>query len=144
MIGCSACLLGVSCRYDGKSKPDKNVVEFSKKEKLFRFCPEQLGGLPTPRPGSEISGGKVINEYGEDISRYLEVGAKKVLELLLQRNIKKVILKQNSPSCGCGSIYDGTFTGNLVPGNGITTKLLKKNRIEVVSEKNFIENGILY
>lgn len=136
MIGCSSCLLGDACRYDGKSKPDKNVVGLSKKEKLFQFCPEQLGGLSTPRPRSEIMGGKVINEHGEDISRYLENGAQKVLELLLKRNIKKVILKQNSPSCGCGSIYDGSFSGKLIAGNGVTAELLIKNGIEVISEKD--------
>ncbi|MBU0469281.1 MAG: DUF523 domain-containing protein [Candidatus Omnitrophica bacterium] len=139
MIGCSACLLGVACRYDGASKPDNKIIEFSKKEELFRFCPEQLGGLPTPRPRSEIRGDIVINEHGEDITAFLEKGSEKVLELLLQRNIKKVILKQNSPSCGCGNVYDGTFTGKLIPGNGITTELLKRNGIKVVSEKELFQ-----
>ncbi|HBG61562.1 MAG: purine-nucleoside phosphorylase [Omnitrophica WOR_2 bacterium GWF2_38_59] len=142
MIGCSACLLGVACRYDGKSKPDNTVIEFSKKERLFRFCPELLGGLPAPRARSEIRGDKVINEHGEDITEFLKIGAEKVLDLLLKRNIKKVILKQNSPSCGCGIIYDGTFTGRLIKGDGITTALLKKNGIEVVSEKELCKDRI--
>jgi len=132
---CSACLLGVKCRYDSKNKPDNKVIKLSKKEILIPICPEQLGGLPTPREPSEQKGNKVFTKSGKDVTKNFVNGAKETLKIAKLFKIKEAILKQRSPSCGCGQIYDGTFTGNIIKGDGVTTKLLKKNGIKVISEE---------
>ncbi|UCD06808.1 MAG: DUF523 domain-containing protein [Candidatus Aenigmatarchaeota archaeon] len=133
---CSACLLGIRCIYDGKDKLDKGVAELSKKEMLIPVCPEQLGGLSTPREYSERKEGKVITESGKDVTENFERGAEEVLKLARLLGIKEAIFKQKSPSCGCGKIYDGTFSGKIIEGDGITTALLKKNGIRVISEED--------
>lgn len=133
---CSACLLGVKCRYDGQSKSDKKVINLAKKDILIPVCPEQLGGLATPRKSSELKGEKVFTKSGKDITQNLEKGAEEVLGLAKLFDIKEAIFKQKSPSCGCGQIYDGTFSGRIIKGDGVTTALLKKNGIKVVSEKD--------
>ena len=132
---CSTCLLGIKCRYDGRSKKDKRVIKLSRKEVLIPICPEQLGGLPTPREASEQKGGKVFTESGRDITKNFKKGAKEVLKIAKILGIKEAILKQKSPSCGCGKIYDGSFSGRLIKGNGVTTELLKKNGIKVITEE---------
>lgn len=136
IILCSACLLGIKCRYDGKSKPNKKVLELAKKEILIPICPEQLGGLPTPREAAEQRGKKVITKSEKDVTQSFENGAKQVLKLAKLFGIKKAILKQRSPSCGCGQIYDGTFSDKVIKGNGITTALLKRNGIKVISDED--------
>ena len=143
---CSACLLGIRCRYDSKSKPDKKVLELLKTETLFPVCPEQLGGLPTPRIPQEIQGCsgekvlankcKVKNKSGDDVTEQFIKGAEETLKIARLFNITEAIFKQKSPSCGCGTIYDGTFSNNLMQGDGVTTALLKKNNIKVISEKD--------
>ena len=133
---CSACLLGIKCRYDGKSKEDKKVLALAKKEFLIPVCPEQLGGLPTPRESSERKGDKVFTKSGKDIVGALKRGAEEVLKLAKLFNAKEAIFKQKSPSCGCGEIYDGTFSGKIIKGDGITTELLKKNGIKVITEED--------
>lgn len=132
---CSSCLLGIRCRYDGKSKPDKKIIGLSRKEALIPVCPEQLGGLPTPRENSEIKGKRVITASGKDKTENMKKGAEETLKIAKLFNIKQAILKQKSPSCGCGKIYDGTFSRKLIKGDGVTTALLKKNGIKVVSEE---------
>jgi len=136
-ILCSACLLGIKCRYDGKSKPNKKVIKLSKKEILIPVCPEQLGGLATPREPAEQNGRKVITKSGKDVTLKFENGAKQVLKLARLFDAREAILKQKSPSCGCGKIYDGSFSGKVINGDGITTSLLKKNGIQVFSEDDF-------
>jgi uncharacterized protein YbbK (DUF523 family) len=133
---CSACLLGINCRYDGKSKPNEKVIELSKSEELIPVCPEQLGGLSTPRVSSEIKNGKVITEDGRDVSDEFKKGAEETLKLARKHNIREAILKQRSPSCGCGQIYDGTFSKKVIEGWGITADLLRKNGLKVVSEED--------
>jgi uncharacterized protein YbbK (DUF523 family) len=103
---------------------------------LIPVCPEILGGLPTPREPAEQKGKKVITKSGKDVTKYFEKGAKEVLKIAKILKIKKAILKQKSPSCGCGKIYDGTFSKRLIKGDGVTAKLLKKNGIEVFTEEN--------
>ena len=132
---CSACLLGIRCRYDGKSKPDKKVIALSKKEILIPVCPEQLGGLPTPRKPSERKGTKVITKSEKDVTRNFKIGAKEVLKLARLLCIKEAIFKQRSAACGCGKIYDGSFSRKIIKGDGIATALLKKNGIKVISEQ---------
>ncbi|PIU29825.1 DUF523 domain-containing protein [Candidatus Woesearchaeota archaeon CG07_land_8_20_14_0_80_44_23] len=132
---CSACLLGIKCRYDGKSKPNEKVLSLANKETLIPICPEQLGGLPTPREPSEQRGKEIITKSGKNVTKNFENGADEVLKLAKLFNIKEAILKQKSPSCGSGQIYDGTFSKTLIKGDGVTTLLLKRNGIKVISEK---------
>ncbi|MFH1392378.1 MAG: DUF523 domain-containing protein [bacterium] len=133
---CSACLLGIKCRWDNKSKPNKKVIKLAQKEIIIPVCPEQLGGLSTPREPAEQQNNKVITKSGKDVTKNFLQGAKQVLKLAKLFNIQEVILKQKSPSCGSGKIYDGTFSGAIIKGDGVTAQLLKKNKIKVISEKN--------
>jgi uncharacterized protein YbbK (DUF523 family) len=140
----SACLLGKHCRYDGGHKRNESVVALAKRQKLIPVCPEELGGLPIPRPPSEITGGdgadvlvgkaRVLTKQGEDVTAHFLKGANEVLKIAQAHNVKEAILKARSPSCGCGEIYDGTFSGKTRPGDGVTTALLKKHEVEVVGE----------
>jgi uncharacterized protein YbbK (DUF523 family) len=133
---CSACLLGVKCRYNGKDARNKKVMGLLKKEILIPVCPEQLGGLPTPREPAEIRGGRVITKSGIDVTENFKRGAKEVLKIAKLFGISEAILKQGSPSCGCGRIYNGTFSGKTIKGDGVTTALLKKNGIRVITEED--------
>lgn len=101
-ILCSACLLGVNCRYDGKTKTNDKVLALAKTETLIPVCPEQLGGQSTPRPDAEIVGKKVLESNGKDVTSEFQKGAKEVLKIAKLLNIEKAILKQRSPSCGSG------------------------------------------
>ena len=143
----SACLLGVRCAWDGKDKyKNDRAIEFSKGEVLIPVCPEQLGGLKTPRIHQEIQGGsgedvlngkcKVLNQSGEDVTSEFVIGAEETLKIAKQFDIKEFIGKSKSPSCGCGNIYDGTFSAKLVHGDGVTTALLKRNGIKVITEED--------
>ncbi|MEM1565725.1 MAG: DUF523 domain-containing protein [Candidatus Bathyarchaeia archaeon] len=133
---CSACLLGVKCRYDGQDSLNEKVVELLKTEILIPVCPEQLGGLPTPREPAEIVGNRVITKSGEDVTNKFLRGAMETLRIAKLFGVKEAILKQGSPSCGCGKIYDGTFSGKTIRGDGITTALLKKHGIKVITEED--------
>ena len=130
----SACLLGLPCRYDGKSKPCDRVIALAEKHELVPFCPEIYGGLPTPRVPAERAGEKVINRAGVDVTENYMSGARQALELAKMLGCKAAILKEKSPSCGAGMIYDGTFSRTLVPGDGVTAELLKENGIRVCGE----------
>ncbi|MCK5220909.1 MAG: DUF523 domain-containing protein [Candidatus Aminicenantes bacterium] len=136
VILCSACLLGVSCRHDGKSKVYKKVLDLASKEVLIPVCPEQLGGLPTPRALSELNGDRVITEKGDDVTNNFNHGAREVLKLAEIYGCSEAIFKQRSPSCGSGKIYDGTFSGIVIEGDGVTAKLLKENGISVITEED--------
>ena len=147
---CSACLLGAKCRFDSKSKANKKIIELSKKETLIPVCPEHLGGLPTPRESAGIHGGtgydvlegkatvRTVNN-GTDVTENFVKGANAVLQIAKCMNIKEVILKQKSPSCGCGKTWqlDDCFTNHIIDGDGVTTALLKKNSIKVIPEDVF-------
>jgi len=99
---CSACLLGVACRYDQKSKPNEKVINLAKKKILIPVCPEQLGGLPTPRDGVELKGKMAVTKSGKDVTKNFAKGAEQVLHIVKTFGIKDATLKQRSPSCGCG------------------------------------------
>ena len=131
---CSACLLGINCRYDGKSKINEKIMNLAASECLIPICPEQLGGLATPRPAVEVKDGKAITKDGKNMTEYFENGAKEVLKIAKLLDVKEAILKQKSPSCGCGQMYGGSFSGKIIDGDGITTKLLNNNGISVISE----------
>lgn len=131
----SACLLGTNCKYNGENNYSEDIMEFLKDYEIIPICPEIMGGLQTPRPASEIKGEKVINILGADVTDNFQKGAEETLKLAKLLNVKKALLKAKSPSCGNGKIYDGNFNGNLIAGDGITTKLLKENNIEVITIK---------
>jgi uncharacterized protein YbbK (DUF523 family) len=131
---CSACLLGINCKYDGKARANKKVIELSKKEDLIPVCPEQLGGLPTPREPAEFRNGKVVTTSGKDFTTEFEKGAQEVLKIVKQLEISEAILKQRSPSCGSGKLT--MLDLNITNGDGVTTALLKANGIKVISEED--------
>lgn len=133
----SACLLGTNCKYNGGNNLNNELVEFLKSYEIIPICPECFGGLSTPRVPSEIIGDKVINKEGHDVTLNYLNGAKQALELAKKHHAKIAILKAKSPSCGEGTIYDGTFTMTLVSGDGITVRLLKENGIKVYTENNY-------
>ncbi|MBR1413077.1 MAG: DUF523 domain-containing protein [Bacilli bacterium] len=133
MILVSACLVGLNTKYNGGNNFDDKIFELVKKGVAIPICPEQLGGLSTPRLPSEIINNKVYNKNNKDLTSNFVKGAEEVLKLAKELNIKIAILKSKSPSCGKGIIYDGTFSSNLTNGNGITTQLLIDNGIEVIS-----------
>ena len=132
----SACLLGVRCRYDGKSNklPEETLEMLRERYELIPVCPECYGGLTTPRTPSERLGGGVVSKTGADVTEQFQRGAEAALYLAGLFGAKLAILKKNSPSCGSGTIYDGTFTGTIVSGDGVTAELLKKNGITVIDE----------
>jgi uncharacterized protein YbbK (DUF523 family) len=135
----SACLLGVNCQYNGESDFTRELLEFLKdKGEFIAVCPEVLGGLSIPRDGAEIIGKKVKTAKGKDVTKQFLKGAEQVLKVAKENNVKFAILKAKSPSCGVGWIYDGTFSRNLIKGDGVTAALLKKNGIKVFTEKDLI------
>jgi uncharacterized protein YbbK (DUF523 family) len=135
----SSCLCGENCRYDGKSTLSENVKKLVEEGKAIMVCPEVEGKLPIPRHPCEIRNNKVVNTQNEDKTVEFILGAEKVLELAKKHNIKKAILKEKSPSCGSSFIYDGTFSRTLIKGQGVTTKLLRENGIEVISDEELLE-----
>lgn len=135
----SACLIGVNCRYDGNSQFLKQFDELKKVHNLIPVCPEVFGGMATPREPSEIIGDSVMNRVGEDVTENFQRGAEEALKLAKFYDCKHAILKEKSPSCGYGKVYDGTFSGNLAEGNGITAELLANNGITIFGESNINE-----
>ncbi|AKI98094.1 DUF523 domain-containing protein [Kosmotoga pacifica] len=137
----SACLFGINCNYKGKNNLNYRIFSLMDDFSLIPVCPEQLGGLPTPRPRAEIQGGKgwvpgsrVVNEFGNDMTTAFKRGAEEVLKIAKLFGVEFAILKSTSPSCGTQYVYDGTFNSILVPGVGVTAALLRENGIEVFSE----------
>ena len=130
----SACLLGCRCRYDGGCCRDERVLALRDTYELIPVCPEQMGGLPTPRLPSEISGDRVFMKDGTEVTDAFRAGAAAALYIAETLGAVKAVLKAKSPSCGKGLVYDGTFTGGKVPGNGVTASLLKENGIAVYTE----------
>lgn len=141
-IAVSACLLGYQCKYDNTDNFSSNVIQKLGGWKVIPICPEQLGGMTTPRIPSEIQkdGITVLNKNGQDVTAFFERGAKATLLILQQEGCQKAILKENSPSCGVHHVYDGTFTHTLIEGFGVTAKYLKENGITIISD---LEKGEL-
>ncbi|WJQ82922.1 DUF523 domain-containing protein [Brevibacillus brevis] len=140
----SACLIGCECRYDQKSCLDQELEQLLREGMAIPVCPEQLGGLPTPRPPAEIIGGtgedvldgkaRIIDDTGRDVTEEFLMGANQALKLAKTVGATSAILKENSPSCGSSFVYDGSFSGKKVPGVGLTAALFRRNGIEVTSE----------
>jgi len=141
----SACLVGIPCRYDGGSCPHDQLQALAARGGVLPFCPEVGGGLPTPRPPAEIQGGdggdvlegqaRVVNVEGKDVTAEFLAGAREALRIARRWGVQEAVLKARSPSCGVGQIYDGSFSGRLVEGDGVTTALLKREGIIVKSEE---------
>lgn len=139
MIGASRCLIGENCTYAGKNNLCKTIQELYKQGEVLPLCPEVLGGLPIPRTPCEIVNGKVIDQKGIDKTKEYQLGAKIALEKCLEKDIKIVVVKAKSPSCGKGQIYDGTFSHQLIEGDGIFVQMLKEHGIQVFTENEVEE-----
>ena len=135
MMLVSACLLGCVCRYDGQSKPHPLAQELARRGLAVPVCPEQLGGLSTPRNPSERRGDRVVMNDGRDVTAEYRRGAEEALRLARLYGCTAAVLKERSPSCGKGQIYDGTFTGTLTAGDGVTAELLTAGGIKVYGER---------
>jgi uncharacterized protein YbbK (DUF523 family) len=133
----SACLLGVACTHRGESKTDETVQQLSAVGRLIPVCPEVAGGLPIPRPAAELGpDGRVCTGGGDDVTDFYERGATHAVTLARREGISRAVLKARSPSCGSGQIYDGTHTGVLIDGEGVTAAALRRAGVEVVSEED--------
>lgn len=131
----SACLFGLPCRYDGKSVKKVDITPLAERYELVPICPEIYGGLPTPRTPSERVGDKVMMRDGRDVTENYQRGAESALEIAKMLGCTKALLKSRSPSCGVGSIYDGSFSGTLIPGNGVTAQILLEEGFSVYTEE---------
>ncbi len=138
----SACLLGVNCKYNGGNNIVENIIKLKEKYNIIPICPEQLGGLATPREPSEINVKNnkmvVISNCGNDLTKEFLIGAEESLKIAKMLNCRVAILKERSPSCGTSKIYDGKFQGNIINGMGITAKLFLENGIKLYNENDFI------
>lgn len=151
MILVSACLVGIDCKYNGGNNSNNRVLEYIKDKEYILVCPEQLGGLSTPRIPSEIVDGDgvdvidnksiVIDKEGKDVTQNFIKGAYETLKIARLYNCNEALLKSKSPSCGNSKIYNGKFRGELTNGIGVTTALLSKYGIKVINE-NEIQNKV--
>ena len=134
----SACLLGFACKYCGGSNKltEQQLAALGECFRLIPVCPETAGGLPTPRDPSERLGDKVVSNQGRDVTAQYQKGAETALWLARRYDCKAALLKENSPSCGSGQIYDGSFTGKLIPGDGVAAEELKKEGLIVFGESD--------
>lgn len=149
----SACLCGINCKYDGSNNLNPYFLDLLARGNFIPVCPEQLGGLSTPRTPCEIAGGTGLDVItgkaftytsdGRDVTEAFLKGARETLSIVLNAGVEEAILKSRSPSCGSGIIYDGTFTGNVINGDGVTTALLKQHGIKVWNEQEYLrEKGV--
>lgn len=135
-LGISACLLGVNCKYDGKNNLNLELIRQIQGKELILICPEVMGGLSTPRIPSEIQqDGMVMNANHEDVTSAFNLGKVKALEKLQNHGCNQVVLKDGSPSCGFRYIYDGSFSGTKIKGEGITTQYLRQHNIKIIEFK---------
>ena len=136
----SGCLLGHNCKYNGGNNDNAAVRAFLSDKEYVVFCPERASGLPAPRLPSEIRGDRVYSKAGDDVTAEFRAGAEKALAFCQNHGVTHAVLKARSPSCGVHAVYDGSFTGTVVPGMGVTARLLKENGIVLLDEED-IEKG---
>ncbi len=136
----SACLTGINCKYDGHNNYHEVAKKLLDHNLAITACPEELGGLPTPRIPSEIVNNKIMSKDQKEVTKEFKLGATKTLELVKKHNIKIAILQKRSPSCGVHKIYDGSFSGTLIDGQGVTTELLRTNGIKVITIDDYIRD----
>lgn len=137
LILASACLCGEQCRYDGQGTPHPLIMELHARGLVVPVCPEVLGGLSVPREPCEKRGSRVVDRTGRDVTEAFVRGAAMVLAIARERGITRAVLKERSPSCGVCTVYDGAFSSRRIPGQGVTTALLRENGLVVVSEESF-------
>ena len=135
----SACLLGRNCKYNGGNNYTPLVEELKGRFELVPVCPECLGGLPIPHEPSERVGDQVLSRSGADVTAAFQRGAEKTLSIAKKAGVRRAVLKERSPSCGCGSVYDGTFSGRTAPGNGVAAELLLARGVEIFGESRIGE-----
>lgn len=135
----SACLLGEDCKYSGGNNYLPGIEDLEERYELIPVCPEQMGGLPTPRVPAERVGDRVVNRAGEDVTEAYRRGAEAALALAKAGGVRRAVLQERSPSCGSGRIYDGTFSGTLIPGQGVAARLLAENGVRVYAGDRFRE-----
>ena len=135
----SACLLGRNCKYNGGNNYTPLAERLKARYDLVPVCPEVLGGLPIPHEPSERVGDRVLSRSGEDVTAAFRLGAEKTLEIARRRGARLAVLKERSPSCGWGAVYDGTFTGTVVPGNGVAAELLARGGVSIYGESRIRE-----
>ncbi len=128
----SACLLGENCKYNGGSNYNEKLVELISGHEVISICPEVMGGLSTPRVPSEIVNGVVMNREGRNVDREYRLGAQKALEIAMREQPELIVLQSRSPSCGVRQRYDGTFSGTLIRGSGVTAELLQQHGFSVI------------
>lgn len=146
----SACLCGINCKYNGKNNYNPLFEDMLKRQELIPICPEEMGGLSTPRSPCEIWGGtgeqvlageaRVISIEGHDLTSAFLKGAEEVLKVAIDLGINEAIFQSRSPSCGCGQIYDGTFSSQLIKGDGVATALLRRHGITVTNEAEYLSS----
>lgn len=134
----SACLVGKNTKYNGGNNLNEKILKFLEDKEYILVCPEVSGGLPIPRYPSEIVGDRVVNSIGQDVTHEFNLGTQKEIKRVKEFGATKAILKSKSPSCGVNIIYDGTFSGNTINGDGIFVKELKKIGIEILTEIDFL------
>jgi uncharacterized protein YbbK (DUF523 family) len=132
----SACLLGTRCNHEAGHSLRPAIVALAAAHRLVPICPEVCGGLSTPRPAAERDGERVVTVDGDDVTAEYERGAHATVEMARAVGARRAVLKARSPSCGSRQVYDGTFTGTLRAGEGVTAMALRAAGIEVVSEED--------
>ena len=135
----SACLLGRNCKYNGGNNYTPLAEALRERYELIPVCPEAFGGLKIPHEPSERVGDRVLSRSGEDVTASFRLGAEKTLEIARRRGAALAVLKERSPSCGCGAVYDGTFTGRTVLGDGVAAELLKAHGVSIYGESRIPE-----
>lgn len=139
----SACLLGENCKYSGGNNRNERLLALLCGHEVIPVCPEVLGGLPVPRIPAEIVDGVVKNRDGFSVDQEFRRGAAAALDICIREKPDLVILQPRSPSCGVGTVYDGTFSGKLVPGNGVFAALASENGFRVANVEQILEKGRL-
>lgn len=128
----SACLLGENCKYNGGNNLNEKVLEYVKGHEVISVCPEVMGGLPTPRVSAEIFKGVVTTKDGRNVDKEFRLGAEKALQIAIDNQVDLVILQSRSPSCGPKQIYDGSFSGKRIAGQGVFAKMLVENEFQII------------
>lgn len=128
----SACLLGENCKYNGGNNLNEKVLEYVKGHEVISVCPEVMGGLPTPRVSAEIVKGVVTTKDGRNVDKEFRLGAEKALQIAIDNQVDLVILQSRSPSCGTKQIYDGSFSGKRIAGQGVFAKMLVENEFQII------------
>ena len=139
----SACLLGENCKYNGGNNRNEALIRMLSGHSVIPVCPEVLGGLPVPRTPAEVVGGTVTNRNGESVDEAFRRGAQKALDIANREKPDLIILQSRSPSCGVKQIYDGTFSGTLIPGQGIFARMAEEAGFRVMDAEDVQEDNLL-